>query len=791
MASNLIGNQKTELYLKSQMEGIPHFVDLDIPGLTQARLLSLLENAEEENDVDDVCQEETIFKLNFMSWVYIKLAHREKAEEINDRVIAITRWENVMSVANHVFLRWKYGKQEDALIACSKLQEMRKLDNFKDRLATAKAELAYCYSRVGGPVNLFKAIDLFQEAIGSDSDKLYWKLRLGLAYRRCTHLNIYTGMTRGPNIIECVEKAAKHLTDVYRNNSAGELRGPAISELAMLFKTAMYIIQWNDIERIFGRQSLKDMCNLALECAGDNTWVLSNCGKLLRSWKQMDRAVEVLQRCLCVRKHTTTHHQLGLCYMSLAQKESRSRNRQGPAKRGALGARGRSSYPFRQRDYRFLSAYTPLITLPNENFSKAEFEYLEAIKLSHDRNLPAVYDLGQLYKLAGRYQDALDRFNQVTNSPGDGHLMTVIKAYEQSGLCYLLMGNPKAEDTLTKAISLAVVVASTCPQLQNCTTELWQSFRTKKDRMKTDPPSPSKDKILNHLSGLVRNHKHVVKIVEDVLTLNDSQIDDPDVIGPRLRGYLQLNEFEKAFGFLNMVSVRPKSANSETWETQEMIDLRHEVLLRTAENRLKLQSSDARFVCQELFKLRFGQCTGRVSEDSIDISNSRDVLLFYDEDHDTEELSQISQTVHALQRVLFQVFGLDTSRNLQGSLTYGPKMAEQLEEIRKYQVVVVVLGEESTSPEFATMTAVIPNMASTDGSTKTVLVLDACREAAEVPDILQHCPRFRLQQILGVLGRFRSRDENKYSPVTDTIREFSGDNLQCLMRLFRFVIGLN
>ncbi|BFZ14167.1 hypothetical protein BsWGS_17206 [Bradybaena similaris] len=256
---------------------------------------------------------------------------------------------------------------------------------------------------------------------------------------------------------------------------------------------------------------------------------------------------------------------------------------------------------------------------------------------------------------------------------------------------------------------------------------------------------------------------------------------------------MKLHEFEKAFGFLKMVSLGPKAAKSKTWKTPEMIDLRQEVLLRTAENRLKLQSSDARFICQELFKLRFGQCTGRVSEDSIDISNSRDVLLFYDEDHDTEELSQISQTVHALQRVLFQVFGLDTSRNLQGSLTYGPKMEAQLQEMKRYRVVVVVLGEESRSPEFAAMMAMIPNMAATDGPTKRVLVLDACREAAEVPDILRHCPRFSLLQILDILSRLRKRALNgdEYSPATHIIREFSGDNLQCLMQLFRFVIGLN
>ncbi|BFZ14163.1 hypothetical protein BsWGS_17202 [Bradybaena similaris] len=777
------------------MEGIPHFVDLDIPGLTQERLLGLLENVKEEDDEDDVCEEETVFKLNFMSWVYIKLAHREKAEEINDRVIALTRWENVMSVGNRVFLRWKYGRQEEALSACSKLQEMKKLDNFKDRLATAKAELAYCYSRVGGPENLFKAIDLFQEAIGSDTDKLYWKLRLGLAYRRCTHLNIYTGMPKGHTINECLEKAAQHLTDVYRNNSAGKLCGPALSELAVLRETATYI-QPNDIERIFGRQSPTDMCNSALKYSDNNTWVLTNCGKLLRSLKQMDRAVEILQRCLSVRKHTTTHHQLGLCYKWLTEKESRSGNTrtpQGPARGRSSRARGRSSYPAGQRDYRYASADTPLITLPNENFSRAEFQFLEAIRLSHDRNLPAVYHLGQLYKLARRYQDALDRFNQVTNSPGDGHLMTVINAYEQSGLCYLQMKNPEAEDKLTKAISLAVMVASTCPQLQNCATEIWQSFRTMKGRLETEPASPSKDKKLIQLFELVKNHQNVVKIVEDVLAFNDSQLDDPDVIGAGLRGYLQLNEIEKAFGFLNMVSIGPKAANSETWKTQEMIDLRQEVLLRAAENRLKLQSSDARFVFQELFELRFGQCTGRVSEDSVNISYSRDVLLFYDEDHDTEELSQISQTVHALQRVLFQVFGLDTSRNLQGSLTYGPQMAAQLEEMKRYQVVVVVLGEESRNPEFATMTAMIPNMAATDGPTKRVLVLDACREAAEVPDILRHCPCFRLLQILDILGRRRKSylDGDKYSPATDIIREFSGDNLQCLMQLFRFVIGLN
>ncbi|BFZ14165.1 hypothetical protein BsWGS_17203 [Bradybaena similaris] len=778
------------------MEGIPHFVDLDIPGLTQARLLGLLENVEEEDDEDDVCEEETIFKLNFMSWVYIKLAHREKAEEINDRVIAMTQWENVMSIGNRVFLRWKYGKQEDALSACSKLQEMRKLDNFKDRLATAKAELAYCYSRVGGPVNLFKAIDLFQEAIGSDADKPYWKLRLGLVYRRCTHRNTCTGMPREHTISECVEKAAKCLIDVYEDESSGNLRGPALSELAFLCNTAMYINEQIDIERIFGTQSPKDMCKLALECADNNTWVLTNCAKLLRYGKTVDKAVEVLERCLRIRKHTTTHHQLGLCYKWLAEVESRSRNTrtwQGPARGRASRARRRSSYPVRQRDYRYPSADTPLITLPNENFSKAKFQYLEAIKLSHGRNLPAVYDLGQLYKLAGRYQDALNKFNEVTNNTSEGHFITLINAYKESGLCYLLMDDPDAEDKLTKAVSLAVMVAKTCPQMRDCATEIWQSFRTMKGRLETEPESHFGDTKLIQLFELVKKHQNVVKIVEDVLALNDSQLDDPDVIGTGLREYMKLNEFEKAFGFLNMVSLGPKAANSKIWKTQEMIDLRQEVLLRTAEHRLKLQSSDARFVFQELFELRFGQCTGRVSEDSVNISYSRDVLLFYDEDHDTEELSQISQTVHALQRVLFQVFGLDTSRNLQGSLTYGPKMEAQLQEMKRYRVVVVVLGEESRSPEFATMTAMIPNMASTDGSTKRVLVIDACREAAEVPDILRHCLRFSLLQILGILGGCRpcALDGDEYSPATDIIREFSGDNLQCLMQLFLFVIGLN
>ncbi|CAL1526926.1 unnamed protein product, partial [Lymnaea stagnalis] len=145
---------------------------------------------QDELDVDDDCFEEVIAKVNFYTWIEFKLSHFEKARDHNERALKLSSWSNITSLVNHAFITRRDGDETGAEKSLDKAEKLRK-GRGGDRLMTdVEAELAYSYSRLNGPENLSRAIEIYARVVERQPEIYAWKYRFGLAHRRATHGNM-------------------------------------------------------------------------------------------------------------------------------------------------------------------------------------------------------------------------------------------------------------------------------------------------------------------------------------------------------------------------------------------------------------------------------------------------------------------------------------------------------------------------------------------------------------------------------------------------------------------------
>ncbi|CAL1526928.1 unnamed protein product, partial [Lymnaea stagnalis] len=164
-------------------------------------------------------------------------------------------------------------------------------------------------------------------------------------------------------------------------------------------------------------------------------------------------------------------------------------------------------------------------------FSKAKQCYEKAVQLSCRQNLPAIYNLGCLLKSVGKFSEALTYFNMITNSYNvreHGHIMTIINAHEQSGICFLKLDelNPKsdrvcykekAETKLMQALELQAQLVAKIPDMKDYALQVWNSFRTMTSHWEGEIDTESRKKLINLLK-LFREYGKMLKVVNDILS---------------------------------------------------------------------------------------------------------------------------------------------------------------------------------------------------------------------------------------------------------------------------------
>ncbi|CAL1531669.1 unnamed protein product, partial [Lymnaea stagnalis] len=144
-----------------------------------------------EFEADDDPPEENIVKLNFSTWIEFKTGDYENAKGINERALALSERKNITSLVCHAYILWHDGDEREAEECLKEAEHLRNGSDGEILMSKVEAELAYCFSRLGGPVNLARAIDLYGRVIERHPEVYLWKFGLGLTHRRATHGNLH------------------------------------------------------------------------------------------------------------------------------------------------------------------------------------------------------------------------------------------------------------------------------------------------------------------------------------------------------------------------------------------------------------------------------------------------------------------------------------------------------------------------------------------------------------------------------------------------------------------------
>ncbi|CAL1532226.1 unnamed protein product, partial [Lymnaea stagnalis] len=325
-----------------------------------------------------------------------------------------------------------------------------------------------------------------------------------------------------------------------------QLRGLAYTQLIVMLNT------YSTTEHIYCFQGLNgnELCEKALEVAADNPTVLCHCGGYFMN-SDIDRAMALIEKSLSFRKNTMAFHYLGMCYEKKAKNAARdilSPNDKQPRQNNIdkttslrmsninvfnlARSTGNKIYLESQDQHKFVKVYLrKSSTRLDQNCSlveKSRASYEEAIKLSKKRNIPSILSLGKLYKRSNRFKAALQQFRQIMNLEQTKmtYLVTLITAYEESGICLLELSQiypeksqkyyEQGKEYLTKAISLAADLASMKPGPKQCETFVRKSFEILKDDIDRMNDCEDKDKEYIRLLKLVNDYRGIVSAIDEM-----------------------------------------------------------------------------------------------------------------------------------------------------------------------------------------------------------------------------------------------------------------------------------
>ncbi|XP_059163174.1 uncharacterized protein LOC131946431 [Physella acuta] len=792
----------------------------DIGHISRNRFHHIKTNVQNDFEINQLLEDEIIPNKNLYSWVLFSLGNYDSAFKINAEVLELSNRQNIPALESRVFMLSKRCHETDVEDTVKELRALESSSDFKRLHTEAVAEQAFYLSRMGGFKHYMQSVQLFKQVL-QDNDRNYlWKFGLGLVYRRLTHNNLRFSNT--PEALkEVLESCATHLFDV-AENAGDRLKGLAYAQL-------LNLNQWywrTDYIYILRNKTVDYLFEKAIEYGNNDPSVLAACGKCYKG-KDLDKAIEVLKKSLRLKPNTIAYHHLGICYekqnrlksegkywgRSRSDKKKKSIKNQRcldeslphkantssscPPRNKLEGRRisrcqsvDKNPVPLQLKSYAQRSDQT--LDPNNELVKKAILNYKRAVKISREENFPALFSLGVIYKQIGNFDEALQHFNLIINAEvrHNDNLISVISAYENAGICCKEIGKTrpeyeqKAKGHFTKAISLAADLAAKVPDLKNYVQDIWKSYGILKEDIDKMSSQTEKDKQIIYLHIIMHEHKDVILAVQRIMNQN-AEFDDIDVFKVGLESSLKLKIFEGALAFLNLASTLPNLINSEKWTRDEIIKLKFKTLLCVTWQRLYSGSKDLMRTFQHMFQLKYGQCSGQEDDGNMDVDVTKhDLLLVYDESSDDPMPTAV--IARYLEQVSYQIFGLDTSCNLQNNLQYNSTVGEiLLEEMRRYRVVVLVLGNDSRLFKHYLQCA-IQNEAAESETVTTFMIINTNQNKNGIPLTLATIPCLKWEDLH---PKELSEDHlEKDLQIQDLISILFDDHVDNLVKLFCFLM---
>lgn len=603
---------KVNKAFRQLLDEFPCMLTVENINIRKTRHKELDKKLEDELKDDDDNQDETIMKYNFYTWLKIAMVDNENARKHNDTAFDWTKGRNVTTLLFRIRLCLNVGENDVAEKIINDIENLTKEPNLEQFKSECRSELAYAYSRLGGPENLPLAIHLFSDVVGKHPEKFVWKFILGLAYRRALHMEMSPSIqsvvkTKADNLRQAVE----FLFEVGQKADKDALRGRAYAELAVAYGEAQRLCP-TDAGQLFRDMSVSDIIQKATQLAPSHAKVLCECGRTLMS-EDLDKAIRLLEKSVQIRKHSVSFHHLGLCYERKAALEifepeaGNHSHASNTYVESEDWSEANETHVFDQQKAR-VSPVNNHIRAPdkqrrldedNEYVNKAIDCYKNAINISMGSNYPAINTLGYLYKKCGQYANAVQQFNRITNSTENAdtnvdYLYSVISAYENAGLCYIeLTQKDEAEHCLLRAVSVAADLATRDPEVARFSTDVWQAMKTLESGYKEEN-SPKSIKKLIELFSTMRHYDRVPPAIEKLRAFSEDELGDPAVVKLGVESWLALGQYESAFTFLSLKNVLDSKSHD-----LNLSELETKVLLYTAASRLQTDRGGARLLLRK------------------------------------------------------------------------------------------------------------------------------------------------------------------------------------------------
>ncbi|XP_052716890.1 uncharacterized protein LOC128189358 [Crassostrea angulata] len=532
------------------------------------KLKVLQADLEEEFDVN----EEKIFVNNFISFLHWRLGDREKAFAASKRALELEEEPNLVNRCNEVLFHIELEKHY-----CSKklLDEIYEKIKNKRLQFRATAEIGYCYSRLG-PQRHEKAVQLFQRAIQGIAPErnLLWEFRLALTLRRQSH---FFQMTTAENYRpeEKKEEAARLFYEILKFPTDEYCRIKARSWCQMsrtLFKGKnLFEIIHTDKEKTM-KIDEKRCFEEAMKLCPDDYFVLQEYGIHLRYIEKMEESTEMLKKAIQLRDTNFARHHLALTlqktmesvmFMSsmpeaavsldVEQTEIESKSDATDLKLIFISNRKSPRSVCVSRD-------NPLLLQAVEHLQKA-------IEMSQGFDV-ARYDLGLIYRMLDKPDDALRSFSFITSNncgkPSE-YPMSLINAYEQQAICKLDLiskeTDPKrkeelqydAKKSLWKALSITSGFIWAIPLLKTTN----QCFLILKELLQNEEKSFSTSKELATLHELLGYDEESIKFHREIADMECNST----TVKELAQSYIKVGDFENAICTLALLK------GEKEWDT--------------------------------------------------------------------------------------------------------------------------------------------------------------------------------------------------------------------------------
>ncbi|XP_059173541.1 uncharacterized protein LOC131954058 [Physella acuta] len=292
-------------------------------GTDTKRLRDIQLKVNDELEYDDDCLDELVSKYLFLTWVEFELGNFDKSEELSNRALELTKGNSLTALVHSAYVMMRNGDEIQAEECLDNMHGVKTQDKSGLVVTTAQAELAYSLSRLGGPNNLVRAIEIYTEVTDKFPDQMSWKYRLGLAHRRATVPSLFYILPTRFTIEEHASKARCLLFEVAQSSFARDLRAHAYAQLAQISHYDEKKLPRAEHQRSYSNMSCEDLIQMALKFGSNDARTLLECGKILR-YRDLDRAIDLLEKSIAIKKHGFAYHQLGLCYVYKANRKQQA-----------------------------------------------------------------------------------------------------------------------------------------------------------------------------------------------------------------------------------------------------------------------------------------------------------------------------------------------------------------------------------------------------------------------------------------------------------------------------------